>query len=47
MPGTPATFLIEHWFIALLFANLVYAARKRLSHGLQKFPGSFLASFTD
>ncbi|MCJ1450173.1 hypothetical protein MMC28_000502 [Mycoblastus sanguinarius] len=37
----------QHWLAVLLFASGAYLARNRFYHGLQNYPGPFLASLTD
>jgi hypothetical protein len=41
------TFLVQHWIAALSIAAVAYLARNRFNHGLNKYPGPFLASLTD
>ena len=40
-------FTSQHWLILLFVSVLIYLAKKRFHHGLQKYPGPFLASLTD
>ena len=39
--------ILEHWLSALLLVLVAYLAKNRFNHGLQKYPGPFLASLTD
>ena len=39
--------LLEHWLIALSVVFVAYLARNYFYNGLHKYPGPFLASFTD
>ncbi|KAL8771982.1 MAG: hypothetical protein Q9209_002647 [Squamulea sp. 1 TL-2023] len=41
------TSLLEHWWAALSLVFIAYLVKKRYNHGLQKYPGPFLASLTD
>ena len=40
-------FLLEHWLGVSLIFTIAYLASNRFNHGLQKYPGPFLASLTD
>jgi hypothetical protein len=40
-------FSCEHWLITLLLLLVLYMARNHFHHGLQGYPGPFLASLTD
>ena len=39
--------LRQHWPIALTLLTFAYFAKNRFTHGLEKYPGPFLASLTD
>ena len=39
--------LLEYWLGVLLLCIIAYLASNRFNHGLQKYPGPFLASITD
>lgn len=41
------TAFAEHWLAALLLALVVFLVKNRFNHGLQRYPGPFLASLTD
>ena len=41
------TFLFEYWVVTLALAIIVWVAKNRFNHGLQRYPGPFLASLTD
>ena len=40
-------FLYEHWLITLIVVSIIYLFMNHFHHGLQKYPGPFLASLTD
>ncbi|MCJ1307251.1 hypothetical protein MMC25_000897 [Agyrium rufum] len=40
-------FILEHWLAAVSFLTIAYFAKNYFNHGLQKYPGPFLASLTD
>lgn len=39
--------LLEYWPAALFLIFVAYLVSNRFNHGLQKYPGPFLASLTD
>ncbi|MCJ1416756.1 hypothetical protein MMC32_003094 [Xylographa parallela] len=39
--------LLEHWPFVILFVAVAYLAKNYFNHGLQKYPGPFIASLTD
>ncbi|MCJ1384791.1 hypothetical protein MMC17_007909 [Xylographa soralifera] len=39
--------LLEHWPFVILFVGVAYLAKNYFNHGLQKYPGPFIASLTD
>lgn len=39
--------VVRHWPSALIFLVVAYLAKNYYNHGLQKYPGPLLASFTD
>ena len=39
--------LAEHWLFLAVFVLSAYLVKNRYYHGLQKYPGPFLASLTD
>ncbi|KAI4110602.1 MAG: hypothetical protein LQ339_001178 [Xanthoria mediterranea] len=41
------TAFVDHWLAALLLALVVFLVKNRFNHGLQRYPGPFLASLTD
>jgi len=41
------TILIEYWLAALAVAFVAYLLKNYFNHGLNKYPGPFLASLTD
>ena len=44
---TLLTALAAHWALALTAVTLAWLVRNRYHHGLNKYPGPFLASITD
>lgn len=41
------TSIIRHWLAVLLISVVTYLARNYFNHGLQRYPGPFIASLTD
>ena len=42
-----SSLLLEHWLLVLFAVLTAYLITNRFNHGLQKYPGPFLASLTD
>ena len=40
-------FVLDHWLALGLVASVAYLASNYLNHGLNKYPGPFLAKITD
>ena len=38
---------LQHWYSVLLLISVVYLAKNKYHNGLQRYPGPFLASYTD
>ena len=47
MIETTINFIWQHWPTAFLLVFVVYLLKNRYNHGLQKYPGPFVASLTD
>ena len=47
MLETVIDFILLHWPTACLLLVIAYLAKNHYNHGLQKYPGPFLASLTD
>jgi hypothetical protein len=47
MAGSLVEVLIHHWSLLLLLTVTAYLFSNYFNHGLNKYPGAFLASFTD
>ena len=39
--------LAQHWLLLVLFLPCLYLIKTYFNHGLQKYPGPFLAALTD